>query len=153
MATQPYETRRDSFTVSDDVSRLDMSAVYEFLSSAYWAKDRPRQYTDIAFANSLVLGVYEGERMIGMARIATDYAIFAYLCDVFICEEYRGRGLSKWLIQSALDHPRLKHMRRWMLTTDDAHGLYRRYDFELLPDAEKWMQRLRPFEEGRIEPE
>jgi GNAT superfamily N-acetyltransferase len=142
---QVYETHRDSFTISTDQSRLNMSAVYDFLSRSYWAKTRPRERTDAAFANSLVFGVYEGERQVGMARVVTDYTIVAYLCDVFIHEDYRGHGLGKWLMQSMLDHPDLKHVRRWLLATDDAHGLYRQFGFEPLTDVEKWMQRLRPF--------
>ena len=143
---QNFEAHRDSFTISTDQSRLDMSAVYDFLSRSYWAKTRPREYTDAAFANSLVFGVYEGERLIGMARVVTDYCIVAYLCDVFIHEDCRGHGLGKWLMQSMLDHPDLKHIRRWLLATDDAHGLYSQFGFEPLTDVEKWMQRLRPFE-------
>lgn len=142
---QIYETQRDSFTISTDPSRLDMSVVYDFLSRSYWAKTRPREYTDAAFANSLVFGVYEGERMAGMARVVTDYIIVAYLCDVFIHEDFRGRGLGKWLMESILAHPDLNHVRRWLLATDDAHGLYRQFGFEALTDVEKWMQRLRPF--------
>ena len=142
---QIYEIHRDSFTISTDQSRLDMSTVYDFLSRSYWAKTRPREYTDAAFANSLVFGVYENGRMVGMARVVTDYCIVAYLCDVFIHEDYRGGGLGKRLMQSMLEHPNLKHIRRWLLATDDAHGLYRQFGFEPLTDVEKWMQRLRPF--------
>ena len=142
---QNFETHSHSFTISTDQSRLDMSAVYDFLSRSYWAKTRPREYTDEAFANSLVFGLYEDNRQIGMARVVTDYAIVAYLCDVFIHEDYRGHGLGKWLMETMLDHPDLKHIRRWLLATDDAHGLYRQFGFELLTDVEKWMQRLRPF--------
>lgn len=142
---QIYEPHRDSFTISTDPSRLDMSVVYDFLSRSYWAKTRPREYTDAAFANSLVFGIYDGERMVGMARVVTDYTIVAYLCDVFIHEDFRGRGLGKWLMESILAHPNLNHVRRWLLATDDAHGLYRQFGFEALADVEKWMQRLRPF--------
>ncbi|MCA2002042.1 MAG: GNAT family N-acetyltransferase [Chloroflexi bacterium] len=144
---QNFEARRDSFLISADKSRLDMSAVYDFLSRSYWARSRPREYTDEAFANSLVFGVYEdaGRRLIGMARVVTDFTVVAYLCDVFICEEFRGRGLGKWLMQTILEYPDLKHVRRWLLATDDAHGLYRQFGFEPLTDVEKWMQRLRPF--------
>ena len=143
--TQIMEIHRDQFTISTDPSRLDMNTVYDFLSRSYWAKGRPRERTDLAFANSLVFGLYEGSRMIGMARVITDFSIIAYLCDVFIHEEFRGRGLGKWLMQSIFEHPDLKHIRRWLLATDDAHGLYRQFGFEQLTDAEKWMQRLRPF--------
>ena len=142
---QIYETHRDSFTISTDPSRLDMPVVYDFLSRSYWAKTRPREYTDAAFANSLVFGIYEGGRQVGMARVVTDAIIVAYLCDVFIHEDFRGRGLGKWLMESILAHPDLNHVRRWLLATDDAHGLYRQFGFEALTDVEKWMQRLRPF--------
>lgn len=143
--TQIMENHRDQFTISTDPSRLDMNAVYDFLSRSYWAKTRPRERTDKAFANSLVFGLYEGSRMIGMARVVTDFSVIAYLCDVFIHEDFRGQGLGKWLMQSVLEHPGLKHIRRWLLATDDAHGLYQQFDFEQLPEVEKWMQRLRPF--------
>lgn len=142
---QIFETHRDLFTISTDPFRLDMNAVYDFLSRSYWAKTRPHERTDLAFANSLVLGLYEGSRMIGMARIVTDFSIVAYLCDVFIHEDFRGQGLGKWLMQSMFEHPDLKHIRRWLLATEDAHGLYRQFGFEQLTDVERWMQRLRTF--------
>jgi GNAT superfamily N-acetyltransferase len=143
--TQIIENHRDQFTISTDPSRLDMNTVYDFLSRSYWAKTRPRERTDEAFANSLVFGLYEGSRQIGMGRVVTDFAIVAYLCDVFIHENYRGYGLGKWLVQSILEHPDLSHVRRWLLATDDAHGLYQQFGFEQLSQVEKWMQRLRPF--------
>jgi GNAT superfamily N-acetyltransferase len=143
--TQLMETHRDQFTMSTDPSRLDMNTVYDFLSRSYWAKTRPREYTDRAFANSLVFGLYEGRRQIGMARAITDFSIVAYLCDVFIHENFRGHGLGKWLVQTMLEHPDLKHIRRWLLATDDAHGLYQQFGFEPLTDVERWMQRLRLF--------
>ncbi len=140
-----FETQRDTFLISADPNRLDMNTVQEFLSRAYWAKGRPHEKTETAFANSLVFGMYAGSRQIGMARVVTDYSIIAYLCDVFIHEDYRGSGLGKWLMQSILEHPDLKQVRRWLLATNDAHGLYQQFDFEQIPDPEKWMQRLRPF--------
>ncbi|MBL8101054.1 MAG: GNAT family N-acetyltransferase [Anaerolineales bacterium] len=142
---QIFQTNRDSFTISTDPARLDMNAVHDFLSRAYWAKGRPRERTEAAFANSLVFGIYEGSHQVGMARVVSDFSIVAYLCDVFIHEEYRGHGLGKWLVQSILEHPDLKSIRRWLLATDDAHGLYQQFDFIQLTDPEKWMQRLRPF--------
>ncbi len=143
--TQIIETHRDSFTISTDPSRLNMNVVYDFLSRSYWAKTRPRERTDEAFANSLVFGIYEDSRQIGMARIVTDFSVVVYLCDVFIHEDFRGHGLGKWLMQTMLENPALSHIRRWLLATDDAHGLYQQFGFEPLSDVEKWMQRLRPF--------
>ena len=143
--TQLMEIHRDQFTISTDPSRLDMNTVYDFLSQSYWAKTRPHERTDEAFTNSLVFGLYESSRLIGMGRVITDFSIVAYLCDVFIHENYRGLGLGKWLVQSILGHPDLNHIRRWLLATDDAHGLYRQFGFENLTQVEKWMQRLRPF--------
>jgi len=143
--TQMMEIHRDQFTISTDPSRLDMNIVYDFLSQSYWAKTRPREHTDAAFANSLVFGLYDENRQIGMGRVITDFSIVAYLCDVFIHENYRGLGLGKWLVQSILEHPDLRHVRRWLLATDDAHGLYQQFGFEQLTQVEKWMQRLRPF--------
>ena len=142
---QIFETKRDSCTISTDPARLDMNVVHEFLARAYWAKGRPAERTETAFTNSLVFGVYEGSRQIGMGRVITDFSIVAYLCDVFIHEDYRGHGLGKWLVQSILEHPDLKNVRRWLLATDDAQGLYQQFDFEQLTDPHKWMQRLHPF--------
>jgi len=143
--TQIMEIHRDQFTISADPSRLNMNTVYDFLSRSYWANTRPRERTDQAFANSLVFGLYEGNRQVGLGRVVTDFSIVAYLCDVFIDEEYRGQGLGKWLVQSILEYPSLNHIRRWLLSTSDAHGLYQQFGFEQLPEVEKWMQRLRPF--------
>jgi GNAT superfamily N-acetyltransferase len=140
-----FEVQRDQFTISTDPARLDMQAIYDFLAQAYWSKGRPRERTDEGFANSLVFGLYDRERQIGLARVITDYSIVAYLCDVFIDEGYRGNGLGKWLVESVFAHPDLKDVRRWLLVTDDAHELYRRYDFTVLDHVENWMQRLRPF--------
>ena len=144
------EVRRDSLLISTDPARLDLDLICDFLVRAYWSTGRPRERTERALANSLVFGMYEGERQIGLARVVSDYAIFAYLCDVFIHEEYRGRGLGKWLIETVLSHPDLKGLRRWTLATRDAHGLYRQYGFEALTEPERWMEIFSPFPgEGR----
>ena len=144
---QIFETRRERFTISTDPARLDIDAVCDFLTRAYWANTRPRERTERAIQNSLVFGVYEGERQIGLARVVTDYSIFAYLCDVFIHEDYRAHGLGKWLIQTIVDHPDLKDMRRWVLVTNDAHGLYKQFGFTSIEDPEHWMQMFRRFPE------
>jgi GNAT superfamily N-acetyltransferase len=142
---QIIETSRNAFTISNDPARLDMDAIHDFLSRAYWANTRPRERTETAFKHSLAFGIYEKRKQIGVARIITDYSVFAYLCDFFIHEDYRMQGLGKWALETILDHPDLKDIRRWLLVTDDAHGLYRQFDFEGIPDPEKWMQRMRPF--------
>jgi GNAT superfamily N-acetyltransferase len=144
---QIVEARREPFTISTDPARLDLEAVVDMLTRAYWAVGRPRERTERALRNSLVFGVYHGEKQIGMARVVTDYSIFAYLCDVFIHEDYRAHGLGKWLIQTVLEHPDLREMRRWVLVTSDAHGLYKQFGFTSIEDPEHWMQSFRRFPE------
>jgi N-acetylglutamate synthase-like GNAT family acetyltransferase len=141
---QILELHRDQFTISTDPARLDIDAIVDMLSRAYWAIGRPRDRTERAIRNSLVFGIYNGERQIGVARVVTDYSIFAYLCDVFIHEEYRTNGLGKWLVQAIMEHPDLAGMRRWVLVTNDAHGLYRQYGFTSLDDPDEWMQNFKP---------
>ena len=140
-----FETHRDRFTISTDPKRLDVDAIVEMLSRAYWAIGRPRERTERAIRNSLVFGVYDGDKQIGVARVVTDYSIFAYLCDVFILEDYRAYGLGKWLIETIMEHPDLGEMRRWLLVTNDAHGLYRQYGFTSIDDPEHWMQNIQRF--------
>jgi len=142
---QLLETRKDNFTISTDPARLDMDAICDFLTRAYWAKGRPRERTERAFANSLVFGLYDGDKQIGLARVVSDYAVFAYLCDVFIHEDYRAHGLGKWLIETVMGHPDLQGLRRWTLATRDAQGLYRQFGWDDLQSPEKWMEILRPF--------
>jgi N-acetylglutamate synthase-like GNAT family acetyltransferase len=144
---QIIETHRDQFTISTDPARLDIDAICDFLRRAYWAHTRPRERTELAIRNSLVFGVYDGDKQIGLARVVSDYSIFAYLCDVFIHEDYRAHGLGKWLIQTIMEHPDLKDVRRWLLVTSDAHGLYQQYGFTSIEDPEHWMQNFRPFKE------
>ena len=142
---QILEVNRDQFTISTDPTRLDIDAICDFLTRAYWANTRPRERTDLAIQNSLVFGVYDNNKQIGLARVVTDYSIFAYLCDVFIHEEYRAHGLGKWLIQTVMEHPDLKDVRRWLLVTSDAHGLYKQYGFTSIEEPERWMQIFKPF--------
>ncbi len=144
------EVHRENFTISTDSSRLDIDAICDFLSRAYWSKGRPRERTERALENSLVFGLYDGNKQIGIARVVTDYAIFAYLCDVFIHEDYRTHGLGKWLIETIHSHPDLQGLRRWTLATRDAHGLYKQFGWDALSNTENWMEILRPFAgEGR----
>lgn len=143
--SQIFEVHRDQFIISTDPARLDMDAIVDMLARAYWAVGRPRESTERAYQNSLTFGLYAGERQIGMARVVTDYSIFAYLCDVFIHEDHRAHGLGKWLIQTIMEHPELVDVRRWLLVTTDAHGLYRQFGFTTIDDPERWMQNFKPF--------
>lgn len=144
---QIVEAQRERFTISTDPERLDIDRIADMLSRAYWAVGRPPARTRRALQNSLVFGLYEGERQVGLARVITDYSIFAYLCDVFIQEEYRAHGLGKWLIETILAHPDLRDVRRWVLVTNDAHELYKKYGFGTIEDPQHWMQKLQPLPE------
>ena len=131
---------RGEFTVSSDPSRLDLSTIHDFLSrQSYWARNIPREILERSIRGSIAFGLYEGERQVGFARVVTDRATFAYLADVFVLESHRGRGLAKWLMECVLAHPELQGLRRWLLATKDAHGLYSRLGFELAP-PEKYME-------------
>jgi GNAT superfamily N-acetyltransferase len=136
--------RRGDFFVSTDPGLLDVKLIHDFVSNrSYWARGRPREVVRRSLANSLCFGLYEGERQIGLARVVTDRATFAWLCDVFVLEAYRGRGLSKWLLECVLGHPELQGLRRFLLGTRDAHGLYARYGFTPLADPTRFMERFR----------
>lgn len=136
------ENKRDNLVLSDDSRRLDIDAICGFLSRSYWANKRSRATIERAIRYSLCIGVYEGEKQIGFARVITDYAVFAYLCDVFIHEDYRGRRLGKWMMESILAHPELQGLRRWCLVTRDAHGLYKQFGFNELGDPARWMEKF-----------
>jgi GNAT superfamily N-acetyltransferase len=139
-----FESHRENYLISTDPALLDVDTICDFLTRAYWAQGRPRKITERALSNSLVFGLYDGLRQIGLARVVSDYSIFAYLCDVFIHEDYRGQGLGKWLMETILSHPDLSDIRRWLLVTNDAHGLYEQYGFTTIADPERWMQIFRP---------
>ena len=141
---QIIEIHRDHFTISTHPARLDHDAVASMLTRAYWAKGRPRERVDRALANSLVFGLYDGEKQIGLARVISDYAVFAYLCDVFIHEAYRAQGLGKWLMQTIHSHPDLQGLRRWTLVTRDAHTLYNQFGWKPLDNPNNWMEILNP---------
>lgn len=138
------EWKRDEYTISCEHARLDMGAIHEFLSrESYWARGRSRERIELAIKNSLPFGLYKGERQVGFARVVTDYATFAWLADVFVLDVERGRGLGVWLVETALAHPDLRGLRRWILATRDAHELYRRFGFDEIKDSSAgFMQKL-----------
>lgn len=133
------------FTISTDRERLQIDVIHQFLSEeSYWAKERTRAQTETAIANSLCFGVYKSENLVGFARVVSDFATFAYLGDVFIVEEFRGSGLSKWLMDVIVNYPDLQNLRRWILATRDAHSLYEKSGFAALRFPERWMEKTAP---------
>lgn len=133
------------FTIDTDNARLDVDAVQAFLENdSYWAQTRTRDQTETAIANSICFGLYCGERQIGFARVVSDRATFGYIGDVYVLDEFRGQGLSKWLMETIISHPDLQGLRRWVLATRDAHGLYEKYGFHELVHPERWMERPAP---------
>ena len=144
MSNTVMEWTRDRFTVTTDRVRLDRDVIVRFLSSSYWAENIPRSIVDKSVDNSLCFGLLEDDRQIGFARVVTDSATFAYLADVFVLPDHRGAGLGKWLIECVLSHPDLQGLRRWLLGTRDAHGLYRHYGFAPLKRPEFLMEIMNP---------
>jgi GNAT superfamily N-acetyltransferase len=142
---QPREWTRGEFVISTDRSRLDVEAVHRFLSTeSYWSPGIPLEVVRRAIEHSLPFGVYRGGQQVGFARVVTDFTTFAYLADVFILESQRGQGLSKWLMEAILSHPDLQGLRRWMLATRDAHGLYAQHGFKPLKAPERFMEKHDP---------
>jgi GNAT superfamily N-acetyltransferase len=140
-----FERLRGAYTVTTDPARLDLAAVHAFLVTAYWCEGVPRPLLERAFARSLCFSLLEdGRRQIGLARMITDSATFAYLCDVYVLAERRGRGLGRWLMECVMDHPGLAELRRFSLVTRDAHALYRPFGFAPLAHPDRHLEIVRP---------
>lgn len=139
------EWRQGEYVISTDRDRVDIDVVHTFLANdSYWAKGVVRDIVEQCVAGgSLVFGIYHEPtgQQVGFARVLTDFVSFSYLSDVFILQEHRGNGLSKWLMSAIWSMPELQDQRRWLLATADAHGLYSQFGFELLPNPERWMVR------------
>lgn len=135
--------RKGQYLISTDKSKLDIKVIHGYLSNSYWAKNRSLKTSKLTLKNSLCFGLYFKNKQIGFARVITDYATFAYLADVFILEEHRGKGLSKWLMKEILEYGELQNLRRWFLATKDAHGLYEKFGFTSLKEPEKLMEMFR----------
>ena len=143
------EIVKGDYTISTNRSKLDLLFIHQYLSEeSYWAQGIPFDKVVTAADHSLNFGLYHGDRQIGYARIVTDYARVAYLADVYVVAGYQGRGLSKWLMEVIMNYPELQGLRRWMLHTRDAHGLYERFGWgapakpetclEIYNPAEQW---------------
>ncbi|HEU5414780.1 MAG TPA: GNAT family N-acetyltransferase [Candidatus Angelobacter sp.] len=135
---------RGEFEISTDPARIDLVAVHAFLTNSYWAAGIPLETVERSIRNSLCFGIYQRNCQVGFARVITDCATFAYLGDVFLLQEHRGQGLSKWMMECIMAHPELQGLRRWSLLTRDAHGLYRQFGFTELKSPQRWMERHDP---------
>jgi GNAT superfamily N-acetyltransferase len=137
--------QQDGYVVSDDPARVDVGAVHAYLARSYWAAQIPLEVVRNSVERSLCFGLYGPDgAQVGFARVITDRATFAYLCDVYVLEEHRGRGLSKFLMRCLNAHPDLQGLRRFMLATADAHGLYAQFGFVTPSRPELLMERLDP---------
>ncbi|MBZ5504839.1 MAG: GNAT family N-acetyltransferase [Acidobacteriia bacterium] len=135
---------KSDFEISTDPVRIDVDLVHEFLTNSYWAQGIPVETVRRSIENSICFGIYHGRQQVGFARIITDQATFAYLADVFVLPSHRGRGLSRWLMECIVGHPDLQGLRRWMLATRDAHGLYAQFGFTAVKKPDRWMELHRP---------
>lgn len=142
-----YEVQKDNYRISTDPALLNIDVIHKYLSlESYWAAGIPREVVEKSIRHSLCFGLYDEQQQIGFARLVTDKATFAYLADVFIMEAQRKKGLSKWLIETIQAHPELQQLRRWMLGTRDAHGLYEQFGWKQLDEAacKRFMQLHNP---------
>ena len=132
-----------AYSVSADPERLDLKAIHAYLRRAYWSEGIPFEVVERAVRGSLCIGAYEAAgAQVGLTRFISDYATFCYVCDVYVLEEHRGRGLSKAMMALATSHPKLQGLRRWNLVTNDAHGLYSQFGFTPPARIERYMERL-----------
>lgn len=141
-----HEYHRGEYTISTDPARIDARKVHEMLTQlSYWAPNRKLDVVERSIANSLNFGIYHNGEQVGFARMVTDYATFAWLCDVIILPEHRKDGLGKWLVDCVVNHPQIRPLRRLLLATQDAHELYRKYGgFTELLHPERWMEKYDP---------
>ena len=142
---------KKGYNISTDQDNIDLEMIYEYLNEeSYWSKGISFDTVKKSVLNSICFGIYLTGRQVGFARVVTDKATFAYICDVFILPDHRGLGLSKWLIQTVFAHSELQGLRRWSLATADAHGLYRKFGFKQIIRPERWMEIFTPYLQQQI---
>lgn len=142
-----YETVKDNYLISTDKNKLEIDTIFNYLSvESYWAQHIPRAMVENSITNSLCFGLYYKGEQVGFARLITDKTTFAYLADVFVLTAHRGKGLSKWLMQTIHAHPELQTLRRWLLGTRDAHGLYEQFGWTRFTEeiSSRFMQKHNP---------
>jgi GNAT superfamily N-acetyltransferase len=138
------EMRADDFQFSTDKSLLDRDVIYDFLSTSYWSPNIPRSIVENCIRHAICIGVFHDSKQVGFARVITDESTFAYLADVFIVESYRGRGLSKKLMEFISSFEFVPGLRRFLLATRDAHGLYEQFGFRVVERADRFMEIHKP---------
>jgi GNAT superfamily N-acetyltransferase len=138
--------KKGVFQLTTDSNQMDLAVIHNFLANqSYWARNIPFEIVKKSVENSLNFGLFQGEKQIGYARVITDYATMAYLGDVFVLPEYRGQGLSKWLMETITNHPNLQGLRRWILLTADAHELYKQFGWKDIDKPERYMEKWQPY--------
>jgi GNAT superfamily N-acetyltransferase len=131
---------RGEYTITTENDRLDVNAIHGYLTTSYWSPGVPKETVERSIANSLCFGLFHGPHQVGLARVITDKATFAYLADVYVLEPHRCKGLSKWMLEVIRDHQELQGLRRFMLATSDAHGLYAQFGFTPLANPSRMME-------------
>lgn len=134
------DTTKEQYLITTDPQKLDLDAIHAYLSRSFWAEGIPKDTVARSIANSLCFGLFDGAAQVGFARVVTDRATYAYLCDVYVLESHRGHGLGKWLIETVMAHPDLQGLRRFQLVTRDAHGLYSRHGFAAPANPDRRME-------------
>jgi len=136
--------QKGQFTISTERIKLQLDEIYAYLSRSYWAAERSKEVVQRSIENSLCFGLFDDGRQIGFARVITDYAVLAHICDVYVLEAYQHKGLGKWLLSIVISHPDLQAIDKWSLATRDAHGFYRQFGFRELKRPDMQMEYIRP---------
>ena len=139
-----FERSRDTFRITTDVASMDLDAIHAYLTRSYWSEGISKELVSKAMAGSLCFGLLDAGRQVGFARVVTDRATYAYLCDVYVLEDYQGRGLGTWMMRELMTHPDLQGLRRWGLVTRDAHRLYEKFGFAAPANPAGLMEIARP---------
>lgn len=137
-----YEYKKNDYLISTDKRKLQRKVIHHFLTNSYWDKGCSFVIVQKKIRNSYCYGIYHDKKQIGFCRVISDFITFSYLLDVFVIEEYRGRGLSKWLMRCVMKHPDLGKTESWMLKTADAHGLYKKFGFKEISNPEEIMEKI-----------
>lgn len=144
MKAKLIEQKKGDYLLSTDFSKLDLKQIHAWIDSSYWGKGIPFDVVQRSAENSLCFSVYRNGKQVAFSRVVTDFATYGYLSDVFVDENERGNGLSKWIVEAILSHPDLQNFRRWTLVTNDAHTLYERFGFKALQYPERYLERYFP---------